>query len=485
MGTARKFDQFELEEEINELPPESFLYNRSGPWPQPSANHPLGEVPAVLHLPFSETFNWWMKVGSRYLKDLVFYTPRALWKAFTFGGLKKMSDEEFTNYFFESCYAKYLTDELSFNVRKVFAAYIDKSKTYYVVDFSAMELLKPVGELHCEKSMTLFEVSGSSAYPIAINLRDYVVDRTDGDLWELGKYVAMQGASNHINVAEHPKLHFPMDAINAVTKTAVPMDHILFQLLIPHFEITLKLDYQVLNNPTSLLENKWWMIYGPFPATSESLRDLMVVGYCGIKGNPSYPKYSYPLNGPKKVHSNFGKFHEAYYPAYLEFAKNILKEIPRGDHYVTLWANYIHQFMPSFPDGNAIWERDNLAKAVAVLLWDLTLGHATDHKTYSEMPIYHNPMRLRVPSPEYKNPNFKLNLKKAVSLLDQTKWIMANRLFYQPWNINNLMDVQYGFQLPILNQHAEQFKMKMREIEQTLPTPNFMPVEEIPVSIQY
>ena len=96
-------------------------------------------------------------------------------------------------------------------------------------------------------------------------------------------------------------------------------------------------------------------------------------------------------------------------------------------------------------------------------------------------------MREAIPGSShiYAGDFFKLNLKKAVSLLDQTKWIMANRLFYQPWNINNLMDVQYGFQLPILNQHAEQFKMKMREIEQTLPTPNFMPVEEIPVSIQY
>lgn len=485
MSTARKFENFELEDEFNELPPESFLYDRSGPWPQPSANHPLGEVPAVLHLPFSETFNWWMKVGSRYLRDLVVYTPQALWKAFSYGGLKPLSDEEFTNLFFHTCYAKYLKDELTFHVRKVFSSYIDKTKTYYVVDFSAMDVLKPVSGLHCEKSITLFEVNGKNAKPVAINLRDYVVDETDGDLWALGKFICLQGASVHINVAEHPKLHFPMDAINAVTKTAVPMDHILFQFLIPHFEITLKLDYQVLNNPTSLLENKWWMIYGPFPATSESLRDLMVVGYCGIKGNPSYQKYSYPLSGPRKCLSDFGTFHDSYFPAYYEFAKNVLKEIPRGDRFVTQWANYIHQFMPSFPDGVEIWERDNFVKAVAVLVWDLTLGHSTDHRSYSGIPVYHNPMRLRVASPEYKTPGFKLNYKKAVTILDQTKWIMANRLFYETWNISDLMKVDYGFSLPVLNQHVEDFKKRMKEIESKLTTKNYMPVDEIPTSIQY
>lgn len=484
--TAKKFEHFELEEEFQELPPQSFLYDRSGPWPQPSANHPLGEVPGVLHLPFSETFSWWMKVGARYLRDLVLYTPQALIKAISYNGLKSLSDEQFCNLIFQTCYAKYLTEELSFNVRRLFSAYIEKNKKYLVVDFSAMDVLIPVEGMYCEKSIALFEVTEDGTPSIvAINLRQYIVDKTDGDLWMLAKFVVMQGASVHINVAEHPKLHFPMDAINAVTKTAVPMDHILFQLLIPHFEITLKLNYQVLNNPTSLLENKWWMVYGPFPATSTSLRDLMVVGYCGLKDNPSYPKFQYPLNGPQKVNSDFGTFHEMYYPAYYEFAKKVLAEIPHKDKFVTQWANYIHQFMPSFPDGSLIWQGDTFVKAVAVLLWDLTLGHATDHKTYSEIPVYWNPMRLRVASPIYKTPGYKFDLRSAVTIMDQTKWIMANRLFYRPWNIKNLMEIDYGFSLNILNDHVNVFRKNLKDIEARLPVKNYMPVDMIPASIQY
>ncbi len=477
--------RYELEQAFEDLPPESFLYDRRGPWPQPSPNHPFGEVKGVLHIPLVETINWWLKVGSRYLKDLVVYTPVALIKAIAQNGLKELSDQQFAYYFYHSCYAKYLTAELSESVRELFVEYIDAKKKYLVVDFSAMDLLEPIAGQHCEKSITLFEIISNAITPVAINLKNYVVDVTDGDLWMLAKFTAMQGASIHITIAEHPKLHFPMDAINAITKTAVPMDHILFQLLIPHFEITLKLNFQVLNNPTSLLQNKWWMIYAPYPATSDTIRDLMVVGYCGIKGNPAYNKFEYPINWPSTIHSDFGVFHQSYYKTYYQFAKNILAEIPFKDKCVTNWANYIHEDMPSFPSGVEIWENDNFAKSVSVLLWNLTLGHAADHKTYSEIPTYWNPLRMKVGSPQYKNPDFKFNLKNAVSIIDQTKLIMANRLFYRPWNITTLMEVDYSFNLPILKNHVSIFKKNMKEVERNLKTKNYMPVDEISVSIQY
>jgi hypothetical protein len=426
-----------------------------------------------------------MKVGSRYLRDLAVYSPVAIYKAFSQNGLKELTDEKFTELFYHTCYAKYLCGEISPSVKNLFREYMRPGCEYHVVDFSGMSVLKAVPGQNCEPAICLFKVYEGKARPVAINLRDYVVDTGDGDLWMLAKFVIMQGASNHINVAEHPKLHFPMDAINAITKTALPMNHILFQLIIPHLEITLKLNYQVLNNPTSLLVNKWWMIYAPFPATSDSLRDLTVIGYCGIKGNPAYPKYKYPMNGPRKVLSDFGTFHDEYYKAYYELAKNVLAEIPVGDKFVTQWANYIHHSMPSFPDGVEIWKNDNFVHAVAVLLWDLTLGHAADHRTYSEIPVYWNPMRMRIASPKHKDPNFKFDLTKAVTVLDQAKWIMANRLFYETWNLTNLMELDYGFKKPVLNKYVENFKKQMKEIEKNLKTRNYLPVDEIPGSIQY
>lgn len=485
MGKKKIESLYELEREYMDISPKEFLYDRQGPWPQPSANHPFGEVPGVLHIPFVEWIWWWMTVGLRYMKDWFFWWPVALIKAWKYGGLHELTDDKFSEIFYQTCYAKYLCDEISDKNKEIFKDYLKVEKKYHIIDFSAMDLVVAENGYNTEKTITLVEFDGKNGRPIAIFMRDYVVDASDGDLFLLGKYMCMVGASVHINVAEHPKLHFPMDAINAITKTAVPKNHILFQLLYPHFEITLKLDYQVLNSPMSLLENKWWMIYSPFGATSESLRDLTVIGYNGIKGNPSYHKYEYPLNGPRVVPGDFGVFHQSYYPVFVEFARKVLAEIPVGDYFVTIWANYIHQQMPSFPDGEKIWQDDNLAKAVGVLLWDLTIGHAVDHRTYSEIPVCYNPMCLKTKAPEYKTPGFKLNLKKAVSTYDQMRWILASRLFYETWNVANMMEIDYGFSLPILNDHVRDFRKQMLEVEKNLKTKNLMPVEEIPTSIQY
>ena len=52
MDMKTKFsDDLTLESEFEDLPPEDFLYDRRGPWPQPSPNHPFGEAPGVLHIP--------------------------------------------------------------------------------------------------------------------------------------------------------------------------------------------------------------------------------------------------------------------------------------------------------------------------------------------------------------------------------------------------------------------------------------------------
>lgn len=481
----KKLADFVKEIDFENLDPKDFLYKRLGPWPQPSANHPVGEVPGVLHIPFRECFHWWWSVGSRYIRDMFLYFPVAFVRALFQEGLHELEDDVMADLIYHTCYSKYLCAEISDDLKKLFKDYMVDGKEYLIIDFSAMEICEPLKGLHCEKSISLYERLDKGIKPVAINLRDYVVDPTCGDLWKLAKFVVMQGASVFINVVEHPKLHFPMDPINAITKTAIPKNHLLFQLIYPHLEITLKLNYQVLNNPISLLVQKNWMDYAPFPATSKTLRDLVVIGYSGVPGNPAYKKYEYPLNGPRKVYSDFGTFHDLYYPAYYNLAKDVLSKVEKNDRFITRWADYIHGFMPSFPDGKQIWEGDTLYKVVGVLLWDLTLGHAADHYTYSQIPVYHNPMRLRVESPEYKTLGFKLDLKNAVTIMDQTKWMIANRLFYQTWNIKNMMEVDYGFKLPELNEAVLKFRAEMKKIEANLPTRNYMPVDKIPSSIQY
>ena len=487
MDMKTKFsDDLTLESEFEDLPPEDFLYDRRGPWPQPSPNHPFGEAPGVLHIPWQEWLYWWFKIGSRYVIVWLLGWPFALLKALMWWKVSPVSDEEFAGYFYNSCYAKFLTSEFTDQTKSLFSDYMEEGKTYFYADFVGMKVLKPISNVKCEASITLFEKTEDGIKPIAMNLRDYICDPSDGDLWTLGKFIALQAAANHIIVATHPRLHFPMDSINAITKTAVPKAHILFQLIHPHTELTLKLDWQVLNSKLSLLENKWWMLYAPFPATAKTMRDLVVLGYHGIKGNPAYPKYFFPLKGPQHVNSPYGKFHDQYYKVFFKFAKNVLSELPEDDKFVTRWMDYIHNEDKTFPNSlMAKDDKDIFYHAVASYIWDVSLGHAADHKTYAEIPLNKNPLRVRVSSPEYKNPDFKLNLNKVATILDQTRLVLANWLFFKPYNVSNLIDAQYDFHLPILKDHVETFKNDLRETEKNLKTMNYMPVAEIPVSIQY
>src|SRR5262249_36767027 len=70
--------------------------------------------------------------------------------------------------------------------------------------------------------------------------------------WNLAKIYALQGAAYHMLFVVHPALHFPMDSVNAITKTAVPHIHLLFQLLYPHTAYQLTLDNAVLEGPSLL-----------------------------------------------------------------------------------------------------------------------------------------------------------------------------------------------------------------------------------------
>lgn len=482
---SHQLKDFVLEGSYNNLPPDDFLYDRKGPWPQPSPNHPFGEAAAVLHIPLVEKLDWWLKIGSRYVTDWLFTWPASLVRAICWGGVSAVSDQEFSDYFYHTSYAKFLTSEFNDQQKKMFSSVMDAKKKYLLVDFVGMKILKPIKGVQTEACMVLFEEKANGIEPVAINLRDYVVNPKDGDLWMLGKFIALMGAANHIVVATHPRLHFPMDSINAITKSAVPMSHKLFKLIIPHTELTLKLNYQVLNNPISLLQNKSWMVYAPFPASGESMRDLVVLGYHGIKDNFCYPKYFFPLRGPQKVHSSYGTFHDLYYKVYFNFVKEILSDIKTGDEIVTAWANYIHMEVPSFPNGVEIWKDENFYHAVASYIWDVSLGHAADHKTYAEIPLNKNPMRVRVASPQKKDSSFVLNLKKVASIMDQTKLDMANKLFFKPVNVSTLIEVDYPFTNEKDMKIVEKFLANLKEVEKNLPMKNYMPVDEIPVSIQY
>ena len=100
--------------------PKDFLYERKGPWPQPSPEHPLGEAPAVIHIPLKERIDWWLWIGSRFLLTTIFYSPIAYIKGFFNSQLDEIDDKEFMELFENTMLSKFISKDLDKTDLKIF-----------------------------------------------------------------------------------------------------------------------------------------------------------------------------------------------------------------------------------------------------------------------------------------------------------------------------------------------------------------------------
>lgn len=489
MKSEKSRDHLSLIEEAEKcysrLGPEHFLHGRMGPWPQPSPAHPIGEAPAVIHLPWKETLDWWMWIGSRYTATLL-YTPIAYLRGILNPGLKEVSDFEFNEMLQNSMLSKFITPKFDKRDLEIFKEYLNSNESYFIVDLEAVKVVKPFEGIHCSGTKTLLKKIADNKYEaiaIWVDKTSTLLTDKDGDAWELAKYFVLQGGALCATLVVHPLLHFPLDAINAITKTAVPKNHILFKLIYPHTRFTLPLENAVLTYKSSLLQAKWWMGYAPYPGDAHGLRDLLVQGYMGIKGNDSYEPYSYPMT-PTKVWSKYGEFQDEYYKAFYDFVSVILKEVKSDDYFVASWAKWVSQNVPGFPNENEIFKGDNLIKAVAFYLWDVTVGHTVDHYDYGQMDVRKIPLRLRQAPP--KKGDKMASRKKLVKFWDTGKYIMAQILFYRPTTVTKLIDTEYAFEKPEHIAATEKFFTTLRELDKKFKKAGnrYIPLDKIARSIQ-
>jgi hypothetical protein len=465
---------------------EDFLYDRMGPWPQPCPEHPFGEAPAVLRLPFNEAFDWWLHIGMRYALSLT-YSPIAYLRGILNPGLAEVTDQEFENLLQNSMMAKFIKPDFDAKDKKIFGHMLAADKEFYIVDLEPVKVVTTFKGIYASASKTLLIKTGENQYKvhcIYLDKTEHLFFPKDGNRWELAKYFVLQGAALCSTLVVHPLLHFPMDSINAITKTALPKDHILFKLLFPHMRFTLYLEAAVLTFKSSLLASKWWMPYAPYPGEYDGLRDLLVEGFKGIKDNASYQNFEYPKK-PEKVHAKYGEFQDAYFAVIRTFVKNILVNVDRNDFFVRKWASYVSHWVPKFPGSKEIFEGENLVDAVAYYLYDVTIGHSVDHYDYGNMDIRKVPLRIRqqVPGKE----EISLNRKKLTKFWDFGKYEMARRLFFGPTNVTRLITSKYSFNDPKLDAHVAEFHAQLRALDERMKREGkcYIPLDEIAASIQY
>ncbi|MBT9465348.1 hypothetical protein [Hydrogenophaga sp.] len=475
-----------------ELPADQFLYERRGPWPQPSPSYPLANAPEILNVPPVETMIWTQAIGSRYFQTEIGFPGAAAANAVVGGQLEIPSDAEFVRMMTNSVFARSLRPVAGSNT--------------WISNFHAMELMEGdtvpgtfVRRVSCvfernagQFSCTRIDVANPTGRPLEVSPSD--------PAWNLAKAYALQGASYVGMFVVHPALHFPMDTVNAITKTAVPRNHPLFQLLHPHSAYALAVNNAVLETEDGVLSsNPQGTWFDPLTATGLVIKRLFGAGYAGLPNPPGlYPQYDY-MNPWMDGSLPYGHCLRLYFDAFLGFCETVEKEILGAcpnDIYVERWANYISAQLHGFPDGKAIFQPGVLTRALAVYMWDVTVSHAADHYSYTHDVTPAKPptppvvgttlaawkfLRLRVPPPQHLSDGAAVKLVGDVCPPDDLyRAEMTQELFLKPATIYpNLVQTTYAFtSLPLL-QAQEKFHADLRLVAAKVAAvmPNFMPLE--------
>jgi hypothetical protein len=495
----------------NVRPQSDYLYERRGPWPQPQPAHPFGFAPGVVHVPKQEQRKWDWTIGIRYKITLLTYWPAAMLYAWSHRSLEPVSDGEFEEILTHSSLSKFISNELNERKEypnneklKIFAEFLEASpgEKFFVADYTLLKHCQTYPDIYTAATITLFKgdlVNGKRKV-VAIYIYDnnLMLTPEDGNAWELGKYFVLQGGAIRITSSAHANLHFPYDSINAISKSALPKDSVLLRLLKPHLDLTLELNYSVLNSPNSPVVNNQHMPYTAFPAPEAGLAGLFLYGYNGMEGNPSYPHYKFQIV-PRTFHSDYGTFLMAYYETIKKFVYKVIDQIPEEEYIdIMVWADYIKTWVPEFPAGTDMFDMDEqgnahmkkeklLSKIVANIIWDLSVGHACDHYDYSNISINKAPLRMRVPPPDSKNMP-SLDRKKLINWIDLFKHRFERKMFFAPRNVTLLMDTHYDFNKPseqYLRELNEYFLSDLKKTEQQLTVYNYIPLNQISRSIQY
>lgn len=510
-------------------PPSSLpthLYDRKGPWPQPSSIDIKGMAPEVVHLPKPIIKEFKRNTGRHYNNVLFFYWPVAIWKTLTSKYLKPVTEEEFNLWMGDSAFSKFLVnithphgveendpyrrDKMDIAwVREKFKAQLDDQHTknvYFVSDFKLMEVVTPYPGMYVAPVVLLMEQRPESRGKIAKAIYfyngDFVVTPENDKSWELSKYYVLMGANYRLTLSVHALLHFPMDTVNAVTQTSLSTTHPLFRLLYPHLQYSLGVDNAVLDSPESPIRNVPWLPYTLLTGPGSGIAELFFRGYLGDpEDHASYAKFLFKLS-PPAVDSYYGEFLMDYYKVVLQFTTSacalIHEELARDASLkaeVAYWAQSIHAWYPEFPGADAIFEKDNLAKATAMFIWDVSIAHTADHYNFSfQTTPQKAPFRIRQQPPSSPDSVGHVARRKLNSFVDQFKYHYVRKMFFEPFIVSKLIDCTYAFDNKYLNVQLQEavadFKKGLHQTDAKWEPfrkrgYKFLPLDKIASSIQF
>lgn len=484
----------EVQDSFGAFHSDDYLYRRRGPWPQPAPDHPHGRMAgAVLHLPKEEAEDWNRHVGRRYLKQLVSYWPRAMSIAARTCTLAAIDDDELVRLMTRTLLSVFVARGLDERDEDLFAEVLREAPEgdWYKFDVTAMEVVSTMPGLFVAPTVTLLRRTdrgnGEPRFEVeAIVVEGVLIRPQDADAWELSKYFVLQGAGIAITLLKHPISHFPFDAINAITKTALPTTHPIFKLLYPHCRLQLSVNSAVLHASSSVLNQTRMRLYAPYPAALRDNLRLVSLGWTGIDGNRAYPRYAYPSEPAWNV-SDYQDYLGGYWEVFLGFVCKVLANVSLDRSLVARWAQHVAAWVPGFPCGDRLFEGDVLARAIAMFMWNVSVQHCAEHYLYTLLRLDQVPLRLRVPPPPSRQWR-GLDRAKLVTRRDQFRYAMCMKMFFANYSVAGLGEVDYHFPDRKLRALNEEFRRDLRAVDAGLAAAgvrNRVPLAQIATSIQY
>jgi hypothetical protein len=461
-----------------------------GPWPQMPVIDP-GFAPPVLRIPREERDLHRRYNVLRYLGQIPALVPSAAARALRGPRLVALDDADFTALINHTSLSQFICTELDPHDREIFAAELaarpGPADVWAKIDASVIDEQTTLPGIYAAATVTLLRFDGTVFRPVAIHFRSSPsasFHPHDGSAWALARYFVIQALQFMLVLVFHPRLHFPGDTINALTRSLLPAGHRLAKLLRPHLRFTLGLHEAVIHHRRSVLHNSQREIYTPFPVTTEGIHAGLARGMCGIPGNAAYPSYRF---GPQLLDHRlaYSSYRRDWYTAVRSFVARTLADLDRHDADVGRWADAISEWLPGFPDAEAIARGDALSEAVATYICEISIFHSADHFSYANIPLDQLPWRIRVPPPNRRVPPPDLDLDALVSPEDHFRHLLCHPMFFVPVVIERFSDIRYGFHDPHLREAERELAAARAMLDRRWSRSSFPLSHQIAAGLQY
>ncbi len=424
-----------------EAPPPKHPRGVRGPWPQEPVIDE-GFYAPVLNVPAGDRLDYVRFIVSRYLRQMVGEVPAAASQALRGPRLVDVDDRELASLLTATSLGQFvaLATECA-PIEDFRPLMVGAPDAYATMDFSVAPLDELLPDVHTAPVVVLLRREGDDWSVEAIRVHARVVTPAEGDAWRLARWYALQSAQLRLVTSAHPRLHFPADVINAVTRSVLPRRHPVRRLIEPHTRFTLGLHESVIHHRRSTIHNSQRELYNPFPYTTEGMHRMVVAGRRGVAGNPAWTAWRFGdlFTG---AHVPYGRYRGVWLQAWTGFASEALDGVDADDPHVRAWADHIAAWLPGFPDGFTIARSGELARVVATYLCTVSTFHTGDHHSFAAIAQEKMPWRLRQAMPA-EGMVAGLDRDALVSPEDFFRVKLAHAMFFRPAVITSLRDVKY------------------------------------------